>query len=65
MENKGFKNDSKRLNYYTENSTTCECGHRIYISNKYGKLPCNWCGRMVYRNKKVEFKNKIMRLINL
>lgn len=65
MENRGYKRDSKCLQHYTNNSITCECGHRIYISNRHHKLPCNWCGRMVYRNKQDEFKNKLMRLINL
>ena len=65
MENNNYKKDTQILKYYTQNSTTCECGHRMYISNKHHRLICNWCGRMVYRNKQDEFKNKLMRLINL
>lgn len=45
---------------------SCICGNRnivFYDPNQDKKL-CPWCGRYVYRNKKSEFKDKLMRTIN-
>lgn len=43
-----------------EFGTTCKCGHVIYFYNKK-KVLCNWCGTFVYKNKKVEFKDKLLK----
>lgn len=44
----------------------CECGHSMIIPAWVEKIPCNWCGRYVFRDKeteqkyrKQEFKNKM------
>lgn len=43
-----------------EFKTICKCGHRILFYNKK-KVLCNWCGTFVYKNKKVEFKDKLLK----
>lgn len=37
----------------------CKCGHSILIPTKRGKLICGWCGSTVYRDKKLEFKERL------
>jgi len=45
----------------------CKCGHSINITNKYKRLICNVCGKMVYldkeEEKKNEFRNKLRRML--
>ena len=36
----------------------CKCGHVLVMINKKKDI-CSWCGRMVYKNKKEEFKDKL------
>lgn len=39
--------------------TICKCGHRMLIPYHIDKMICSWCGNYVYRNKRVEFKDKL------
>lgn len=55
--------ENKKFNFYTQNSVSCKCGHRMFIGNKFGKCICNWCGNMVYLDKKDEFKNLLKNAI--
>lgn len=32
----------------------CKCGHSITIWNKKGYIVCDWCGRLVFANEKIE-----------
>lgn len=41
--------------------TTCMCGHRMLIPYHIDKMICSWYGNYVYRNKRVEFKDKLKR----
>lgn len=47
---------------------TCECGHRVTITNRYKRKICRWCGRMVYLHeedkKRNDFKSEMRRLLN-
>lgn len=43
----------------TDESVKCKCGHSILITNRYGKVICNYCGRLVFRNKKEEFEYRL------
>ena len=36
-----------------------KCGHRMLITNKYGKIPCSWCGNMIFKDKKTEFEFRL------
>lgn len=40
---------------------TCKCGYRMLIPFHIDKMICTHCGKYVYRNKKVEFKDKLMK----
>lgn len=37
----------------------CRCGHVIYFRYDSDKRLCGCCGRMVYRNDKAKFKDKL------
>lgn len=45
----------------------CKCGHTVNFTSNKNKIICSWCGNYVYKNKKVEFIEKLkkeMRKIN-
>ena len=42
---------------------TCKCGHRVLIPKFLKKRICNWCGHWVYKNRKEEFKDRLLREI--
>jgi len=55
----------KRHHIATENATKCEnCGHKIFITNKYKKVICNWCGNLVFKDKKTEFMYRMKEVRN-
>lgn len=37
----------------------CNCGHTVIIPKWVDKVLCDWCGKYVYQNKKIEFKEKM------
>lgn len=37
----------------------CECGHRVVIPYWRDKGLCSWCHKYVYRDKRVEFKERL------
>lgn len=41
-----------------ENKVKCICGHSVTFNTNYQRT-CSWCGRLVYPNKKMEFKEKL------
>ena len=55
MNNKEIKKLHKVI---TDNTIKCKCGHSIWLGhNNYGT--CNWCGRLVFKNNKEEFKYRL------
>lgn len=46
-----------------EHKIKCKCGHRMLIPYHVDKIICSWCGNYVYKNKRVEFKDKLSREI--
>lgn len=40
------------------NQVYCKCGHSVSFRLPYKRL-CNYCGRVVYPNKKMWFKDKL------
>lgn len=46
-----------------DHKITCKCGHRMLIPYHVDKMICSWCGNYVYRNKRVEFKDKLSKEI--
>lgn len=51
--------DDKRYDVITDNSVICKCGHSVFIPSYVTKRLCGWCNRWVYRNKEIEFKEKL------
>lgn len=50
----------KRLtDEYDKVKIRCSCGRRVVIPVWVDKQLCSWCGHYVYRNKKLEFKEKL------
>lgn len=50
-----YKEDTKRLYFYTKNSVKCEhCGHTEFLGKQNYKI-CSWCGYYIFKNKKIEF----------
>ena len=50
----------KKLDNPTEKllSVKCRCGHSITFTTNYQRT-CNYCGRLVYPTKKLEFKERL------
>lgn len=65
MNGKGFDRKTELLKTV---NVKCTCGHSINITNRYKRLICKWCGKMVYldknEQKKNDFKNKLRSIIN-
>lgn len=49
----------KLENEYHKVKITCRCGHKEVIPVWEDKHLCSWCGNYVYRNKQLEFKEKL------
>lgn len=61
-----FKRDKRLQKAYTDNTVKCKnCGHSLVFLNfeNRDKKICSWCGHLVYANDKIEFKNKLNKLI--
>lgn len=59
-----FEEIEKLYNIKSDSKVKCKCGHSIFLTNKYERIICDWCGRWVYKNKKVEFKYKLLEAKN-
>ena len=59
-------NKELRLKHNSQAEITikCKCGHSIVLTPKLDRVFCDWCGHYCYRNKKVEFKYKLMEEMN-
>jgi uncharacterized paraquat-inducible protein A len=51
------KIDTKRLRNITDNTIKCSCGHSMLMNKD--KVLCTWCGKYVYKDKKLEFEDKL------
>ena len=60
LTNKEF---SRMSNEYDKVKFKCTCGHKVIIPVWVDKQICHWCGMYVYRNKQLEFKEKMKILI--
>ncbi len=49
--------DEKRFETLTKMRRYCKCGHSMTIYHNYKY--CTWCGSIVFKNKKEEFKYKL------
>ena len=51
------KEEERWLTAITKGTIKCSCGHSILTDKK--KVLCNWCGKYVYKDKKLEFEDKL------
>lgn len=45
--------------YYDRVKILCSCGHKNVIPVWVDRNVCSWCGKYVYRNKRLEFEEKL------
>ena len=55
-----LKEIEKIHHFRTEHRTKCDCGYSMFIPIYVDKKICNWCGNYVYRDKKDQFKAKLL-----
>lgn len=41
----------------------CKCGHKMTLINSVDKVICDWCGNYVYKNKKLEFRERMRKCL--
>ena len=44
---------------YNKVKYQCKCGHKVIIPYWRDKALCTWCNHYVYKDKQVEFKEKM------
>lgn len=57
-----FEEDTKRFNALAKQRIHCKhCGHSItfYKGSYKDKIICSYCGRYIYKNGLIEFKEKL------
>lgn len=54
-----IKEFKKMTDEYEKVKYICKCGHRVVIPKWVDKQLCDWCGRYVFKDKKVEFKYRV------
>lgn len=57
-----YREDTKKIDFYTKNSTKCKCGHTNFLGSR-DKTICSWCNRYVFKNKRIEFMYRVGELI--
>ena len=55
--------DEMISSYYRQYMYRCRCSHTQLIPNQIDRVICNHCGNWIYRDKRVEFKDKIKSLL--
>lgn len=51
-------------NEYNKIKIKCKhCGHKVVVPVWVDKQLCSWCGNYVFRNKQLEFKENVKRLM--
>lgn len=53
------KEYKQQASEYDKVKVRCSCGHRVVIPYWEEKQLCGWCKHYVYKNKKIEFKEKM------
>ena len=51
--------DELKASYYSKYMVKCKCGHTFLMFDKEPKKLCTNCGTYYYKDKKLEFKNKL------
>ena len=60
---RGRKRTKEELksSYYSEFMYRCSCSHTQLIPYNVEKVMCSHCGNWIYKNKKDEFKDKMLK----
>ena len=56
-----YREDTQLMNVLSTFKVRCECGHTMVFVTNREKIICTHCGRYVYKNKKLEFKDKLLK----
>lgn len=60
-----YKKFIKRQNDYIRKiSVYCKCGHSVQYITRKPYIKCNYCGRLIFKNKKCEYDFYIKRRFN-
>ena len=66
--NPGWKKDTEEYNRRTNNMEQCRyycsCGHSVIIPYFVDEKICSWCHRVVRKDKRREFRDKMRQIIN-
>lgn len=54
-----FKEYKHMMSEYDKVKYRCKCGHRVIIPYWEDKQLCTWCNHYVYKDKRIEFKEKL------
>lgn len=55
--------DEMISSYYRQYMYRCRCSHTQLIPNQIDRVICSHCGNWIYKDKRVEFKDKIKSLL--
>ena len=59
-----FKEIERYAQILQKGKKKCKCGHSIIVPPHVDKVVCNWCGKYVFKNKKVEFEYRFRESMN-
>lgn len=62
-----FSNGFKIVKERTKYKIYCKCGHSMifYPIEKKDRKLCEWCGHYVYKDKRIEFKYRLNKLLKI
>lgn len=52
-----------KASYYQNYMVRCSCSHTFLMGNNEDKKLCTRCGKYYYKNKQLEFKEKLKQLL--
>lgn len=55
-----WRKEDRLFEAYAQIRHKCKCSHTLYIPAYKEFVLCNYCGRKVYRDEKVKFKNLLI-----
>ena len=54
-----FNDMTKLFDSYSKRKVYCNCGHSLIMPLNKDKKICKWCGRYVFKDKRVEFDYRL------
>lgn len=59
------KEDTRYFEERAKYKVRCKCGHTTTMKPTTNKRLCTWCGHYIYREKKDEFKDMLLKRIKV